>query len=144
MRAGFLDSLYGLIVVAFASLSVACFDTSWVHSLVSHQPEVCKLLFILCHCTQAHYWKINLVLNTFFFLSFPSAVSCVSVGGGARAAHLPAHLHQPVEPDADRQPPTPQQQHTGAHPQRDGFSSQLLSDRVRPQDLPYINDSTKL
>lgn len=68
----------------------------------------------------------------------PSAVSRVSVGGGARAARLPAHLHQPAEPDADRQPPTPQQQHPRAHPQRHGLPSQPLRHRVRPQDVPHI------
>ena len=68
----------------------------------------------------------------------PSAVSRVPVGGGARAARLPAHLRQPAEPDADRQPPTPQQQHPRTHPQRHGLPSQPLRHRVRPQDVPHI------
>lgn len=72
-----------------------------------------------------------------FFLYFPPVVSRVSIGGGARAARLPAHLHQPPEPDVDGQPPAPQQ-YSRAHPQRHGLSSHLLHHRVWTQALPHI------
>lgn len=72
-----------------------------------------------------------------FFLNPPPVVSRVSIGGGARAACLPAHLHQPPEPDVDGQPPAPQQ-YSRAHPQRHGLSSHLLDHRVWTQALPHI------
>ncbi|CAB1421531.1 unnamed protein product [Pleuronectes platessa] len=74
-----------------------------------------------------------------------SAVSRVSVRRGARAARLPAHLHQPAQPDTDRQPPAPQQR-PSTHPQGAGIPPHLHPHRQlsHRETLSIIKDQPLL
>uniref|UniRef100_A0A3P9I1N3 RING-type E3 ubiquitin transferase n=1 Tax=Oryzias latipes TaxID=8090 RepID=A0A3P9I1N3_ORYLA len=66
-----------------------------------------------------------------------SAVSRLPGRRGARPARLPAHVHQPPEPDADGQQPAPQQQPC-THPPGLQLPPLLLPHRVRTQALPHM------